>query len=775
MARRRGTQQWQAQQFLIQLLRLALLFCSTWVSSGNAAEEFVVEDIRLEGLQRISAGTVFNYLPVQVGDTMDTARIAEAIRALYRTGFFSDVRFGREGLTLVVAVEERPSIAEIKFEGNKSVETDRLLESLKQVGFATGQVFNRSTFDQVERELQRTYFSLGKYAVEIKSTVTPLERNRVAVRFDISEGQVAKIRKINIVGNEVFDDDELRALFKLKTSGFLTLFTSADQYSKQKLAADLEALRSYYLDRGYINFNIDSTQVSITPDKKDIYITINVTEGGRYTIKDIKLAGNLIVPKEELFPAILLNRGDVFSRQRVTDTTDRLTERLGQEGYAFANVNAIPEIDERQKEVALTFFIDAGKRVYVRRINFKDNTKTRDEVLRREMRQMEGAWISTRAVERSKERLERLGFFSEVNVETPPVPGTTDQVDIDISVVEQPSGSFVAGLGFSQAQGIVVNASISQENFLGTGNRVKAVFNNSEINRTFSISYLDPYFTIDGISLGVDAFYEDIDAAAANISEYTLDRIGTSVKVGIPTSEFDFLTLGLTPQREKLQLGANPSDELMAFEEENGNRFDQLLLTTSWSRDGRNRRIFPDRGTLNRISGELAVPGSDLKFYKLTYQHQTFVPLYPPYALMVGTEVGYGDGYGSNEELPLIDNFFAGGIRSVRGFKANTLGPRDSRDRPLGGAFKLIGNAELILPIPFIKETRSVRLSGFFDIGNVFASVGDFDAGELRYSVGIGGTWLSPLGPLTISYAMPLNDRSGDETQPLQFTFGTSF
>ena len=760
---------------LAGVLGLVLFLCGSGVPAGEAGEAFVVGDIRLEGLQRISAGTVFNYLPVQVGDQLDSSRVAEAIRALYRTGFFSDVRLGHEGSTLVVSVVERPSIAEIEFSGNKAVETDRLLESLKQVGFATGQVFNRSTFDQVEQELQRTYFSLGKYAVKIESTVTPMERNRVAIRFDISEGQVAKIRKINIVGNEVFDDDELLDLFKLRTSGFLTLFTSADQYSKQKLAADLETLRSYYLDRGYINFNIDSTQVSITPDKKDIYITINVTEGGRYTIKDIKLAGNLIVPKDELFPRILLNRGDVFSRRKVTDSAERLTERMGQEGYAFANVNAIPDIDEQNKAVALTFFIDAGKRVYVRRINFEGNTKTRDEVLRREMRQMEGAWISTRAVERSKERLERLGYFSEVNVETPPVAGTADQVDIDISVVEQPSGSFIAGLGFSQAQGIVVNASISQENFLGTGNRVKAVFNNSEINRTFSISYLDPYFTVDGISLGLDAFYEDIDAAAANISEYTLDRIGTSVKVGIPTSEFDFLTLGLTPEREKLQLGATPSDELMAFEETYGNEFDQLLLTASWARDGRNRRVFPDRGTLNRISGEIAVPVSDLTFYKVTYQNQTFVPLYPPYALMFGAEVGYGDGYGSNKELPLIDNFFAGGIRTVRGFKANTLGPRDSQDKPLGGSFKFVGNVELILPIPFVKESKSVRLSAFFDIGNVFASVDDFDANELRYSVGIGGTWLSPLGPLTISFATPLNDQPGDETQPFQFTFGTSF
>ena len=758
-----------------RILTFTLLLVALWVQASGAPQAFVVQDIRLEGLQRISAGTVFNYLPVQIGDTLDTGRAAEAVRALYRTGFFNDVTLGREGNTLVVSVVERPSIAEVEFSGNKSVDTDQLLESLKQVGFAKGQVFNRSTLDQVERELQRTYFSLGKYAVKIDSTVTPLERNRVAVRFDISEGQVAKIKEINIVGNTVFGQDELIDLFTLKRSGFWTLFTRADQYSKQKLAADLETLRSYYLDRGYINFTIDSTQVSITPDKKDIYITINVTEGGRYTISDLKLAGDLLVPKKELFSKVLLNRGEVFSRQKVTDTSERLSERLGEEGYAFANVNAIPEIDEQKRQVALTFFIDAGKRVYVRRITFKGNTKTRDEVLRREMRQLEGAWISTRAVERSKERLERLGYFSEVNVETPPVPGTADQVDVDFSVVEQPSGSLTAGLGFSQAQGIVINASVSQENFLGTGNRVRAVFNNSEINRIFSVSYLNPYFTLDGVSLGFDAYYEDIDAAAANVSDYTLDRIGGGGKFGIPTSEFDFLNLGLTVEQRRFQVGSNPSDEVLAFEQENGDRFNEFLLTTSWARDGRNRRIFPDRGMLNRISGELAVPGSDLTYYKLTYQNQLFFPVYPPYTLMFGAEVGYGDGYGDTQELPLIDNFFAGGIRSVRGFKANTLGPRDSKDRPLGGSFKLLGGVELILPIPFVEEVKSVRLSSFFDIGNVFDGVENFEAGELRYSVGVGGTWLSPLGPLTISFGLPLNDKPGDETQPLQFTFGTTF
>jgi outer membrane protein insertion porin family len=734
-----------------------------------------VKDIRLMGLQRISAGTVLNYLPVEVGDRMDVERSADAIRALYKTGFFEDVRLGREEETLVVSVVERPSIAEIEFSGNRSVETEQLLDSLAQVGFAEGRVFNRSTFEQVERELRRTYFSLGKYGVRIESTVTPLPRNRVAVRFDISEGKVAKIKQINVVGNQVYPEDDLLDLFKLKTSGFWTFITNADQYSKQKLAADLEALRSYYLDRGYINFSIDSTQVSITPDKKDIYITINVSEGEKYTISEIKLAGNLILPKEDLFPHVLVQRGEIFSRQKVTDTASQLTERLGQKGYAFANVNAIPEIDEKERQVALTFFIDPGKRVYVRRINFKGNTKTRDEVLRREMRQLEGAWISTSAIERSKERLELLGYFSEINVETPAVPGTTDQVDVDFTVEEQPSGSLIAGLGFSQAQGIIINASINQENFLGTGNRVKATFNNSSINQTFSVSYLNPYYTIDGISRGFDAYYEDIDAAAANVADYTVDRLGGGVKFGIPTSEFNFLNMGFIGEHQRFEVGANPSEEVLAFKEENGDRFNVFLVNSSWARDGRNRRVFPDQGSLDRISGEVSIPGSDLSYYKLNYEHQHFFSLFPDYTLMLQGDVGFGDGYGDTDELPLIDNFFAGGIRSVRGFEANTLGPRDSNNEPLGGSFKVVGNAEIIVPVPFVPDLRSVRLSGFFDIGNVYDGVDDFDVGTLRYSVGVSGTWLSPLGPLTISLALPLKEEPGDETQPLQFTFGTSF
>ncbi len=746
-----------------------------WILVGSAAEPFVVDDIRVEGLQRISAGTVFNYLPIKIGDRIEESVTADAIRALFQTGFFKDIRIEREGDTLVVFVTERPSIDNIEFSGNKSVDTEDLEEQLKTIGFAEGRVFNRSDFDQVEQELERLYFGLGKYAVQVKSTVTPLERNRVGVRFDISEGKAARIKQINIVGNEVFDEEDLLDLFNLTTSGWFTWFTKRDQYSRQKLAADLEILRAHYLDRGYINFNIDSTQVSLTPDKKDVYITVNVSEGAEYTLSEVNLAGDLIVDEEELFDKITVSRGDVFSRKEITKSSADLAGRLGDEGYAFSNVNAIPEVNEEDKTVAVTFFVDPGKRVYVRRINFRGNTKTRDVVLRREMRQMEAGWISTSAVERSRVRLQRLGFFNEVNVETPAVPGTTDQVDVNFSLEERPSGNLVAGLGFSQDQGVIVSASVTQENFLGTGNRVSATFNNSRANRQFQVSYLNPYYTIDGISRGFDAYYRTTDAADANVSDYTTDELGGGVTFGIPITEFDQINVGLAAERIDFKPGVNPSREVLAFRDSAGDQFTNLLLTASFARDTRNSRLLPDRGRLSSISTEIGLPILDLSYYKLRLRHQQFFPLARDFVLVADGTFGYGDGISGTDRLPLIDNFFAGGIRSVRGYEGNTLGPRDSLGEPLGGSKLLTGSLELIVPLPFVENSRQVRLTGFFDFGNVFGQGDDLDLGELRTSAGVSAIWLSPLGALTFSFAVPLNDESQDDTQPLQFTFGTSF
>ena len=760
---------------------LAAFLLLAVVRAAAQADAFVVEDIRLEGLQRITAGTVFNYLPIKVGDTVDGTRTAEALRALFGTGFFRDVQLERDGDTLVVSVVERPSIGSIEFSGNEELKTEDLLSALEQMGFAQGRVFNRSTFDQVKRELHRTYFATGKYAARITGTATPLERNRVAVKFEISEGVVAKIRQINIAGNAAFDDDDLRDDFELDTTGFFSFITRSDRYSKPKLAADLETLRTFYLDQGFINFSIDSTQVSITPDKQDVYITINITEGGRYVVRDVYLQGALIVPDEELFDLITVVQGEEFSRKHVTETARRIGNRLGTEGYSFANVNAVPEIDEAEKRVDLTFFVDPGKRVYVRRINFKGNAKTRDEVLRREMRQMESGWISTELVERSRVRLNRLGFFESVTVETPAVAGTSDQVDVDFTVVERPSGNLLLGAGYSDSQGAVFDISVTEENVLGGGNRLRASFNTSKVSRDISVSWLNPYWTVDGVSRGIDIYNRRTDASDANLADYDLDQIGTGATFGIPISEFTRVNLGFNVEQTDFIVGAAPSLEVFRFERESGDRYITLLATGAWAKDSRNSRFLPTRGSLSRLSAEVAVPGSDLTYYKLFARHQRLFPLPDDFAFALEGELGYGDGYGGTGDLPLTENFFAGGLRSVRGFRANTLGPRDfPYNRPLGGNLKVVGSAELILPLPFTKDSNTFRVTTFLDAGNVYGPSArndqeDFDFDTLRYSTGIAAIWLSPVGPLTMSFARPLEKQEGDETDGFQLTFGTSF
>ena len=766
----------------LRIVLSAFLLCA--VVRAGAADTFVVQDIRLEGLQRITAGTVFNYLPIQVGDTVDDTRTAGAVRALFQTGFFRDVRLERDGDTLVVSVVERPSIDSIEFSGNEDLRTEDLMSALEQMGFAQGRVFNRSIFDQVQQELHRTYFAAGKYGARVTGTVTPLERNRVAVRFEISEGVAAKIRQINIVGNAAFDDDDLLDEFELETTRFFSFLSRSDRYSKPKLAADLETLRSFYLDKGFINFNVDSTQVSITPDKEDVHITINVTEGGRYLVRDIYLQGALIVPEEELFELVTVVQGEVFSRKDVTETARRIGERLGSEGYSFADVNAVPEIDDAEKTVDLTFYVDPGRRVYVRRINFKGNTKTRDEVLRREMRQMESGWISTEAIERSRVRLNRLGFFESVDVETPAVPGAPDQVDVDFSVAERPSGNLLLGAGYSDSQGTVFDISVTEENVRGTGNRLRASFNTSQVSRDISVSWLNPYWTVDGVSRGIDAYSRRTDAGEANLADYDLDQVGSGMTFGVPVSEFTRVNLGFNVERTEFIVGqlASASDEVKDFERESGRRFVTLLVTGAWAEDSRDSRFLPTRGNLTRLSGEVAVPGSKLTYYKLFARHQRLYPLTRDFVFVLEGEIGYGDGFGGTGDLPLTENFFAGGLRSVRGFKANTLGPRETfsgrpntRARPLGGNLKTVGTAEVILPLPFTKDSSTFRITGFVDAGNVYGPQEDFDFDTLRYSTGIAAVWLSPVGPLTMSFAEPLKSQTGDETQRFQLTFGTSF
>jgi outer membrane protein insertion porin family len=759
---------------MTKLLRILLLLFLV-NGSAHAFEPFSVEDIRVEGLQRISAGTVFNYLPVKIGQTMDTAVSVEAITALFKTGFFDDVFMERDGGVLVIFVKERAAISSIKLEGNQDLATDELLEGLRQIGLAEGRVFDRSLLEKVEQELQRQYFSRGKYAVRINTTITPLERNRVGILIDISEGRVARIKQINIIGNHTFSDKELLDEFSLTTPSFFSTFTRSDQYSKQALSADLEVLRTWYLDRGYLNFAVNSTQVSITPDKKDIYITVNLTEGEQYRIKVATLSGELVVPAEEIFPLISINPGDVFSRKRVTEAVDRISSLLGDQGYAFANVNTVPELDEENNEVSLGFFVDPGKRVYVRRINMSGNTSTRDEVLRREMRQMEGGWYSAGKVERSRTRLNRLGFFEAVNVETPSVPGTADQLDVNYSVTETSSGSISAGVGFCQSSGFLFNASVQQNNFLGSGKRVSFTFDNSAVNSVYSFAYVNPYWTVDGVSRGFGAYFRETDASEANLTDYSTDTRGLDVNFGIPINEFD--TIRFSAGYKGLDLISNSfsPQEVTDFEDTHGNSFGDLVLTGSWRHDSRNKILFPDSGGLQSIALETTLPGSGLEYYKLDYQQQRFLPLTRNLTLGLKGRLAYGDGYGEYERLPFFENFFAGGMRSIRGFDDNTLGPRDSNNNPIGGSFLTVFNVEVLFPVPFLEDSAGTRLSAFLDIGNVYEDFNAFDAGDFRYSVGLAGLWSSPLGPISVSFGFPLNAQEGDEEQKFQFAVGRFF
>lgn len=750
-----------------------------------AFQPFVIKNIRVEGLQRISVGTVFNYLPLKKGDHVDEKASTDAIRALYKTGFFKDVVLEREDDTLVVFVVERPAIASIKIEGNEAIPSDKLMESLKQIGFAEGRIFDRAMLDNVEQELERQYLSLGKYGVRIESEVTPEPRNRVAIRIDIAEGKVAKIKSIDIVGNTVFSDQELLRQFQLGTTPIFSLFSTRDQYSKQKLSGDLEKLRSYYLDRGYINFNIESTQVSITPDRSQVYITINVHEGDKYTVGDVHISGKTILPEKDLRKLISIKKGDVFSRRAVTDSTKHISERLGDVGYAFANVNAIPDLDKEKKQVSLTFFVDPGKRVYIRRINITGNAKTQDEVVRRELRQMEDGWLSTQRIKRSRTRLNRLGYFDDVTVETPAVPGTPDQVDTNIKLKERDAfGSLSFGVGYGDASGFMVNASVSEQNFLGTGKHFSLVFNNSTVNKIYSFNFTDPYYTLNGVSRSYNFSYRTTDYNNANIVNFATDTAGAGVGFGIPTSEYDTVRWGLNYDATRIKTFTDTSSSITDFCVANATlddcSFDAYKASASWAHDTRNRTIFATRGSLQLLSTEVAVPagGKSVSFYKARYQYRGYWPLTDKLTFSANGELSYGDSYGDTSELPPFERYYAGGTRTVRGYKANTLGPRDQNGDPIGGNARIVAGTELIFPSPFAENGKSVKLSAFLDAGNVYdtrSSGNGIDLAQLRYSAGLSLVWLSPMGALNFNIADPLNPKPGDDTETFQFTLGSPF
>lgn len=751
--------------------RFILLLLALCASSAAAIEPFVIKDIRVEGIQRTEAGTVFSYLPMKVGDTMTDEKAAQAIRALFATGFFKDVSLEADNGVLVVVVQEQPSVAQVEFVGVKEFDKEQLTKGLRQVGLAEGRIFDKGLLDRAEQELKRQYLSRGMYSVSVNTTVTPLERNRVSINFTVDEGAVAKIRQISIIGANVFKEKDLLGLFVSRTPGLMTWFSKHDQYSRQKLAADLETLRSYYLDRGYLEFNIDSTQVSITPDKKDIYITVSITEGPQYAVSDIKVGGEMLIPEEDVRKLIKIKPGDVFSRALLTESNKLISDRLGNDGYAFANVNAVPELNKEKRQVAFTFFIDPGRRVYVRRINIAGNTRTRDEVIRREMRQLEGGWYSADKINLSRRRIDKLGYFTEVNVETPSVQGTTDQVDLNVSVGEKPTGNVLLGAGFGSGEGVILSGSVSQNNIFGSGKHVTAQVNSSKINTVYALSYTDPYYTLDGVSRGFDIYTRKLDAINSGFGQYRTKTTGGNMRFGVPVTEIDTIQYGIGYETTKIDtFDESPliyKDYVNTF----GSRNSTILGSAGWVRDGRDSLIYPTAGALHKTFVETGLPGGTLKYYKLNYQHQRYFPLSSTLTLMLNGEIGYGKGYG-DKPLPFFKNFYAGGVSSVRGYKTFTIGPKDSNGDPRGGNHKLLANVEVLFPFPGLEKDKSARVGAFFDAGMVGET---YNTVDMRYSTGLSVLWVSPFGPLKISVAKALKKEPLDRTQAFQFTFGGAF
>ncbi|HTN94626.1 MAG TPA: outer membrane protein assembly factor BamA [Gallionella sp.] len=756
---------------LIKLAGMLFLLC---ISRAWAIEPFIVKDIRVEGIQRTEAGTVFSYLPVKVGDTMGNEQGAAAIHALYATGFFKDVKLKVDHGVLIVQVKERPSIASIEVNGVKDFPKDQLKDAMKYAGLAEARIFDKGALDKAVQELKRQYVARGKYAVKVTTTVTELERNRVSIVFNVVEGDVSKIKKINLIGNHVYPESQLLDLMKLGTPGLFAWFSSNDQYSKQKLSADLETLRSFYMDNGYLEFNIDSTQVSISPDKKDIYITINLTEGEKYTVAKVTVSGETIVPKAEIEKLVLVKPGDTFSRKDMTETSKKIGERLGREGYAFANVNAIPDIDKGKHQVSFNFVVDPGQRVYIRRINISGNNKTRDEVIRREFRQTEAEWFDVEKIKKSKQRVDKLDFFSEVNIETPAVQGAADQVDVNMSVKEKSTGSVSVGAGFSSGEGLVLTGSISQANLFGSGNFLSTQVNTGKLNQVYSISYTNPYYTDDGVSRGFDIYKRNTDSQSTAVSQYSSHNVGGGVRFGVPIGEDQTINYGLAAENTQLGLFQTSSTRLIEYINIYGTTSNSLLGTIGWGRNSLDSAIYTTEGTMQRAYAEIALPVLDTRYYKLNYQHQWFQPLNKDFTLMLHGEVGIGGGY-DGQELPFFKNFYAGGPGSVRGYEANSLGPRDTRGAVLGGPRRALIGAELLAPFPGTGNEKSVRLSGFVDGGGVYGP-GDLPGSAgMRYSTGVAVTWISPVGPLKFSYAVPINKQPVDLLQRFQFTLGTVF
>lgn len=755
------------------VLLLSLIPCVAFAFSP-----FVVRDIQVDGIQRTEPGTIFSYIPVKVGERFTEDMATEAVRQLYGTGFFKDVRIETRGDVVVVVVQERPIIASLAFTGMREFDSKAILDSLRQVGFGEGRIFDQAMLDQAEFEIKQQYLSKGKYGVEITSTVTPLPRNRVGINFDIFEGEIAKIKEIKIVGEKAFSESSLLGLMSLTTSGWLTWYTDSDKYSREKLESDMETIRSFYLDRGYLEYRMDPPQVSISPDRLGIFITLTLSEGEAYKVSSVKLAGELLSLNTELESLIKIKAGEVFSGAKANATIKDIKDYLGGLGYAFANVNPNPVLDREKQEAALTFFVDPSRRVYVRRIQITGNERTRDTVARREVKQLEAAWYNGGELALSKERLERTGHFQEVNLSTEPVPGSADQVDVALAVKERQTGSINVGVGYGQADGVILSAGISEQNAFGSGNALTFQVNTSQDASTFILSHTNPYFTNDGVSRSTSVYYRTVTPSQNNPGNYEVKTIGSGFTFGIPVTEFDRVSLGLNYESNYTALYSNSPLAYQQYVQEYGETTSTVLLSSGWNRDTRDSAMSPTKGTLTRLGATVGTV--DLQYYLLSAQQQYFMPIARDYTLAFNALFDYGNSY-SDLPYPVIKDVFAGGIGTVRGFTPNSLGPRDPLTGTfLGGSKRVVGNMQFYWPFPGASKEKTLRLFAFTDAGQVFGNNGglgdtNIDFGELRYSAGVGLSWLSPMGPLQLSYGKPLNAKDTDQTQVFQFQVGTGF
>ena len=744
-----------------------------FVANAWAVDPFTVRDIRVEGLQRVEPGTIFASLPFRIGDIYNDEKGSAAIRALFGLGLFKDVRLETQGDVLVVIVEERPTIADVDFVGSREFDKDALKKALREIGLTEGRPYDQGLADRAEQELKRQYINKSLYGAEVVTTVTPIERNRVNLTFTVTEGEPARIKEIRVVGNQAFSESTLRGLFDLDTGGMLSWYTKSDRYSRAKLNADMEALRAYYLARGYLEFRIDSTQVAISPNKQDITITVNITEGQRYVVSAVKLEGNYLGKEEEFKSLVKIVPGEPYNADKVAETTKAFTDYFGNFGYAFANVEARPEIDRANSRVAFSLVADPSRRAYVRRIVIGGNNRTRDEVIRREFRQFEASWYDADKIKLSRDRIDRLGYFKEVNVETSDVPGAPDQVDLAINVVEKPTGSLQLGAGFSSAEKLALSFSVKQENAFGTGNYLGIEVNTSKYNRTIAFSSVNPYFTPDGVSRAIDLYHRTSKPYEDQGGNYQLSTTGAGLRFGVPFSELDTVFFGGSLERVEIKPGTNIPAAYLAYAERFGYTSTSLPLSIGWGRDSRDSSIAPTTGRFQRVAGELGIAG-DARYVRANYQFQQYIPINKQFTLAFNGELGWGKGLG-DRPFPVFKHFYSGGLGSVRGFDQGTLGPRDVTGSTIGGPKKVTLNAEIITPFPGAGNDRSLRAFGFVDAGNVYGENEKFRLSELRASVGLGLSWISPIGPLRLAAAYPVRKFAGDRIQKLQFQIGTSF